>query len=353
MKNITWPLPVALRRWRQIRRTAAHFALGPVLLALAGLIDLYLITRVFLAQEPLVGALSFFIFGAATGVPCQWILARGTDHHVHVSSAPRCGRSYFLAAMGTGILAAIGTAAWLFALGSADPAVVFPLAHLVPVLLALYEWARGLLRPARVIKPLLLLMVGVWLIRSPDLAAFAGLTPAILLALAVKNLAGATSEAAERHALRGSIARFNALRFLFLAGVGVPLAIAALGGLGKLGESWQLIQRCWPIALPLHAVTMVLTFAGGYLRTRAKAEISLTSCGAAYAMPLFLTPLAAVVLNFTYGDLFPTVSGSLGLVAGGLLILAAVVWLANSRLLVVQQTFRTDPLNRRTAGGTA
>lgn len=320
------------RKRPEMAALVSHLVLGPALLVGASLIDLFLATRVFVHSDALVGALTFLIFGAATGAACQLAFARSfAAQRLEVRRQTSTTGTYSRgAALVAGALAAVSTGTWLYALGVADPAVVFPLANLGPAIFVVIEGARGRIRWSDTIGPILLLLAGLWIVRSPDLAALAGLTPVVVLALLARNLSSTGSEAAERLAVSGSIVRFNAARFVWLTAVAVPGALGILAARSQLDESLALIVEVWPVALSLHTVTMVLTFFGGFYRTRAKGEHSLTLCSAAYAVPLVLTPLAAVALNHVSSELFPTVVGSPQLLVGGFVVVAAVVWLASA-----------------------
>jgi hypothetical protein len=305
-----------------------YFVWGPVLLVGAGLLDLFLVTRVFAHPDPVVGVLSFLLFGALTGLPVQIALSRsplsrsleGPDSGEPLKGAVRAG-----------MLAATSTAAWLFCLGTADPALAFPLASLSPVLLAVYEGLNRKIAWSRVIGPLAVFFAGLWLFRAPGLEGFSRLTPAVILALCIRNLCGATAEIIEKKAVQGSIARFNVVRFAWLTGIGVPAALAVLVLTSRLDESLALIARAAPVALPLHMMTMVLSFGAFFLRARARQAASLTLCNTAYSTPPFLAPLAALALNGLVAGLFPTVTPSGHRLPGAFLVVAAVVWLAAVR----------------------
>jgi hypothetical protein len=310
-----------------------HLVWGPALQVGASLIDLLLATRVFVHADPLVGALSFFLFGATTGLPCQMALARSQAPR-SANGRPLTGRTrQWVVAMFAGVLAAASTAAWLYCLGAANPALVFSLANLGPALFALVEGARGKLRWTTATASIALLLSGFWVFRSPDLSAFAGLAPAVILALCIRNLSSAGSEAAEQFVDKNEIVRFNATRFGWLAGAGVPLAGAYLLATSRLDESLVLIRQALPFALPLHMLTMLLTFIGGYLRTSARAsgQYSMSLCSAAYAAPLVLAPVVALAANAVFEGLFPSVSGSAHVFVGSVLVVAAVVWLASAK----------------------
>jgi hypothetical protein len=153
----------------------------------------------------------------------------------------------------------------------------------------------------------------------------------VILALCIRNLCGATAEIIEKKAVQGSIARFNVVRFAWLTGIGVPAALAVLVLTSRLDESLALIARAAPVALPLHMMTMVLSFGAFFLRARARQAASLTLCNTAYSTPPFLAPLAALALNGLVAGLFPTVTPSGHRLPGAFLVVAAVVWLAAVR----------------------
>lgn len=305
-----------------------YFVWGPVLLAGAGLLDLFLVTRVFAHPDPVVGVLSFLIFGALTGLPAQVALSRSPLSRW--LEGPSSGEP-LTGAGRAGLLAALSTVAWLFAIGAADPALVFPLASLSPLLLAVYEGLTRQISWRRVVGPLLLFVAGLWLFRAPGLESLSGLTLAVVVALCIRNLCNATAERVEKRAVLGSIARFNTARFVWLTGVGVPLALVVLALTGRLGESLALLARAAPVALPLHMLTMLLSFVAFFVRARARQASSLTLCSTAYSTPPFLAPLAALALNGLVVGLFPTVTQSSHLLPGAFLVVAAVAWLAVAR----------------------
>lgn len=316
---------------RQPQRTSSDLWFGPVTLIGANLIDLYLATCVFVGGDPLTGALAFFIFGAATGVPLQLAFSRSSLAALleRTSASPhrpsRDGRAVI-----TGSLSAMSTAAWLYCLAAGEPAVVFPLANLTILIFAIAEGMRGRVSLRRVAAPVVVLLVGLWTMRMPAASALFAITPAVAVALLIRNTAGAASEAVERDGAAGPISRFTAVRFVSLAGTGIPLAIVASLATGRGAACAQLIADHWAVALPMHAVTMLLTFIGGFCRTRAKAGNPLTLCAAAYATPLVLAPTIAAVVNAAAGGIFPTVKATGGLLSGAVLVVSGTVWLTLS-----------------------
>lgn len=308
--------------------------LGPAVLVLASLTDLYVATRVFGSGDPLVGALSFFIFGAATGVPLQLALARSpVATHLQIASRSVLAERHYdkRGAALAGILSAIVTATGLYALREADPAVVLPLANMAPAVFAVVEGMQGRLRLKHAIAPVCLLLAGFWIIRQSELADLAGVTSAVVVAIIVRNLANIGSELAERSGASGNIPAFTAARFMWLAVAGIPSAILVAALTGRLEACIELMGQAWRSALPMHALTMLLSFVGSFCRTRAKAEYPLTICTAAYAAPQVLAPLAAAGANMVVAGAFPTVTGSVRLLLGALLVVSAIVWLASLR----------------------
>lgn len=307
-----------------------HLVLGPAALVIASLIDLYLITCIFVvATDPLMGVLTFFIFGALTGVPLQLYLAHSAigramdDHHpVDATSSFRRG------AATAGVLAAIGTFAWLYCLRVASAAAIIPLANLTPLVFAIVEGAQGRIRLRYAMAPLLLLLLGLYVLNAPKIRDLAGLTPTVLIALLIRNVANAGSEAAERNGAFGRTARFTAMRFAWLAGVGVPLTLAVALATGRITGCLRLMVETMPIALPLHAGTMLLTFIGSVRRTQAKASRPLTICAAVYATPLVLTPLVAAGINKFAFKVFPTATWSLQMTVAATLVVSAALWLS-------------------------
>lgn len=318
-----------------------HLVLGPAALVFAALIDIYLVCTVFFYNaDPLAGALSFFVFGAATGVPIQLALARtrlARTLERAVGGDPTATGYDRWAAAKTGILGAASTVAWLYALAQADPTVVLPLASLAPVLLFLIDGAQRKIRLKQAILPLILVLAGFWIVRSPGVIAAASLTMPVVLALILRNVASASSELFEREGAAGSLAGFTAFRFCWLAIVGIPVAMVVAFATGRAEACQTLIGNAWPVALPLHAVTMALTFFGGIDRISAKKDLPLSVCSAAYATPQVLAPLVAAFVNQLFAGLFPTVIASPGMVAGAALVVGGSVWLA--RL----QGLRTTP----------
>lgn len=313
---------------RQPTRISSDLWFGPATLVGANLIDLYLATCVFMDRDPLAGALAFFIFGAATGVPLQLAFSRSPlAVLLERASAPPRGPSRDGRAVIAGSLGAVSTAAWLYCLTAGEPAVVFPLANLTILIFAIAEGVRGRLSPRRVAAPVVVLLVGLWTMRMPGASALFAITPAVAIALLIRNISGAASEAVERDGAAGSISRFTAVRFVSLAGTGIPLAIVAALATGRGAACARLIADHWTVALPFHAVTMFLTFIGGFCRTRAKGGNSLTLCAAAYATPLVLAPTMAVVINAVAGGVFPTVKATGGLLGSAVLVVSGAIWL--------------------------
>lgn len=307
--------------------------LGPSVLVFASLNDIFLVTRVFKTDDPLVGLLAFFIFGAATGVPIQLILAgsvvasksmKRSDGNSSAQAYDRRGAAL------TGILSAVSTAAWLFAVGQTDPAVVLPLANLSPALFALAEVVRGSLRLVQVFTPVALLSIGLMIVKAPGPSHTLGLTSLVVFALVVRNLAYVGAEVAERSGILGAASKFSAARFTWLAGMGIPAALAVAVFTGRMEACIALILHAWKVALPVHALTMLLTFVGGVCRIKAKAKYPLTICSAVYATPLVLTPVLAVGVNLAFEGLFPTVTGSIRLLVGALLVVSSACWLTVS-----------------------
>jgi hypothetical protein len=312
-------------------RNTYDLVVGPVALVCANLIDLFLATRVFLSPDRLAGSLAFFIFGAASGVPLQLALSRSMLAARLEGPAPsgggRCNRK---AAALAGVLGAVSTAAWLYCLAAAEPAVIFPLANFTPVVFALIEGARGHVSFRRVAAPLAVLLAGFWGMRTPGVAAFLTITPAVVLALFARNAASASGEALERVGADGRISRFSALRFAWLAGAGVPIAIVVAVVTGRAATCAKLIAENWKLALFMHAITMLLTFVGVFFRTRAKGDKPLTLCTAAYSTPLVVAPTVALLVNLVVVGFFPTVTASMRVLPCAALVVAGVAWLAAS-----------------------
>jgi len=324
---------------------AHHLLVGPAALVIASLIDLYLVTQVFVVStDPLVGVLSFFIFGATMGVPLQMLLARsavGRSMDGRSRKSEAVSFSQVAVAM-TGLLAAIATIAWLYCLRVADAAVVLPLANLTPLIFALIEGAQGRIRFRHAVIPLLILLCGLYVFSTPGTTDLAGLTSMVIVLLLVRNLAAAGSEAAERSGSCGSASHFAAVRFAWLAGVGVPVAFMVAATTGRLVECLGLMAEALPLAIPLHAVTMLLTFVGSVRRTQAKATRPLTVCAAVYSTPLVIAPLVAAAVNEFVLNIFPTITGSLRLTAAAVLVVTAAMWLSVLRLPARHQTSTQD-----------
>lgn len=308
-----------------------HLVVGPAALVIASLIDLYLVTRVFVvAADPLAGVLTFFIFGAASGVPLQVYFARSRVGRAMDGAQRSDTRTGFRATapIVAGVLAAISTVAWLYCLSVADAAVVLPLANLTPLVFGVVEGLQGRIRLRYAIFPLLLLLAGLYVFSTPHAGDVAGLTSLVILLLVARNLASAGSEIAERQGAFGSAARFAAIRFGWLAGVGVPVALAVAVATSRLEGCLGLMLEALPMALPLHAFTMLLTFVGSVRRTQAKATCPLTTCTAVYATPLVLAPLLGAVVNEFAVEFFPTITGSVRLTVAAVIVVVAAMWLS-------------------------
>ena len=323
-----------------------HLVLGPTALVFAALIDIYLASTVFFyGADPLAGALSFFVFGAATGVPIQLALARTRLARTLERAAggdPTETAYDRWAAAKTGALGAASTVTWLYALAQADPTVVLPLASMAPVLLFLVDSAQGKILLKQAILPLILVLAGFWIVRSPGVIAAASLTMPVVLALILRNVASAGSELFERKGAAGSLSGFTAFRFCWLAIAGIPVALVAAYATGR-GEACQtLIGNAWPVALPLHTVTMALTFFGGIDRISAKKDLPLSVCSAAYATPQVLAPLVAAFANQMLAGLFPTVVASPGMFLGAALVVGGSGWLARLQCLPTNPNLRGD-----------
>jgi hypothetical protein len=319
---------VSRRTRERSRRVSADLIAGPAVLVCANLIDLLLATRVFVSPDRLAGSLAFFIFGAATGVPMQLMLSRSVVATRLEGKPPAAGgHCDRRAAALAGVLGALSTATWLYCLTAAEPAIIFPLANFTPVLFAVIEGMRGHVSFHRVWAPIGVLLAGFWIMRMPGVASFLSITPAVAVALLTRNLASASGEALERAGAAGRISRFTALRFVWLAGAGLPIAIGVAILTGRGMSCAQLIIANWKLALAMHSMTMVLTFVGGFFRTRAKATHPMTLCTAAYSTPLVFAPLVAALVNLAIAGFFPTATMSMRLFSCALLVVSGVVWL--------------------------
>lgn len=320
-----------------------RLTVGPAILVLAGLIDLYLISRVFaVATDPLVAVLGCFIFGALVGAPLQNYLAHtAVGRAMDSQSQPLYRRARTKAPMVAGVLSVISTIAGLYCLRVADASIILPLANLTPLFIGLLEGAQGRLSLRSASIPLALFFTGLYAFGSPRDDGGIGLTWLVFLLLAARNIASAGAEIAEKHGAFGSASQFSALRFGWFAMTGIPVAFTILVMTNQVGQCLMLILEVLPVALPLHLLAMLLRFFGSVLRTQSKAIYPLTTCSAVYVTPRVLVPLTAAGVNqFTF-EFFPTVTGSLRLTVAAILVLTAAMWL--SALRSVPQT-PTNPL---------
>lgn len=320
---------ISLLRNPHTIRGLDELVVGPGALVLASLIDMYLATRVFVTVDPLTGTLSLFILGATVGVPVQFALARfGLEpHEGEPKRSSRLSRSARIGAALAGGLATFATLAWLYALRVSNAAIVLPLAHLTPVVFAVVESARGQLRVRRTLAPVGVLLLGLWIVGAPKANDVETLTPLVVIVLLVRNLSAAGSEAAERAGAGGNVARFVAVRFAWLAAVGIPLVVVFAIATDRGVACLEVIREVFPVALPAHLATMLLVFVAGTRRTQAKATRPLTICVTAYSTPLVVAPLLAAFVNRWMAETFPTVTGSLHLTLGAILIVGSAVWL--------------------------
>lgn len=302
--------------------------IGPSALVLMSLLDIYVATRVFANADHLTASLAYFIFGAATGVPLQLWVAR-VAVRFGAQQASKVGYDYDRkAAIATGLLAAVATATWLYCLNAADPAIVFPLANLSSVIVALHDAREGLVLLRKVIPPLLVFIAGLGMMRIPTISSVYAIAPIVIAVLTVRNVANAGSEIFERAGSRGCISRFTAMRFVWLAAGGLPLAVAVALATGRTEACARLIAKNFTTALPIHTATMLLSFTVGLYRTRAKGKTTLTLCNAAFSVPLVVAPAAAMFINQFAPGFFPTVHGSLSILPCVLLVISGVTWLS-------------------------
>ena len=153
--------------------------------------------------------------------------------------------------------------------------------------------------------PIALLISGLWIVRTPSSSTAQGVTLAVAVALIIRNLSNAGSEVAGNWGAGGCInLRACAACFAWLAAAGVPIALLVAGWTGRMASCMDLISNNWRFALPMHSLTMLLSFAGGICRIKAKGKFSLTLCSSAYATPLVVAPALAAGINLS-GRLFP------------------------------------------------
>lgn len=295
--------------WRSLDKALVPLVLAVLLTVAYKLGDGYVMGELIVSTDKLVSTLVYLTMGSLVGLVINFLLCQtpiGKMIDGSFKSIKGMSGKAHKTAIVSGILSAMATGIYLWALRTLDPSIVIPLSSLAVLYIAVVDALRGKIQFGKLVPSVILVIVGVSIASFKESANLTLTGGVLLVVLLGYNLLNAISELASKDGVDDSDAiSYGFWRFFWLTAAALVIAVGTSIAMGSFGEYVRLFVSSLP-AIPFIALLMVVVFLANSLANKGLALSNATTKNLVMTSQIIFSVFATVLVSLVWPSIFPS-----------------------------------------------